>query len=161
MPYNFLETQSPEEMTDHLNGVISTRAIRGRFDGTQDRSPLLGGLTLVFTVPIVTVTFGADPIAILDVAAQLNTQVQAVDANFFAIISRSQEAPATLNPMRYVLKMRTGTAAGLTINLATSTAAAALGLPSTGTLHRAPVVSTKIVAMGDRVSGSLYIITAE
>ena len=161
MPYTYLETQSPEEMTDILNGVIfSQKPMKATYDGTKDNALQLGGLTLVFTTPLVTVTFSADPTTIPDVAAELNTAVQAVDATFLAKIVPSHEAPKTVNPLKYLLKMQTDATAGMVINLTASTAANVLGFPTSGTLSRAPIDKTKIVGQGDRISGSLYLLIA-
>jgi hypothetical protein len=118
-----------------------------------------------FTTPLVTVTFASvDPVTIADMLTELNTQVQAADANFLATVVAAHGAPGSLNPPSKRLKMVTTTAAGLVIDLApaASTAATVLGFP-TGvgrTISAAPVAAADIVFGGDSVSGGHYIILA-
>jgi hypothetical protein len=132
---------------------------------SEEVFPTLNGKTLEFTTPVVTVTFAtANPVSIADMLTELNTQVQAADANFSASVVAGHWAPGSLNPPSKKLRMVTTTAAGLVIDLdpANSTAATLLGFPSIAsrTISAAPVDSTKIVFSGDSISGGHYIILA-
>jgi hypothetical protein len=155
-------------MLDLLNGAIfARRSIQSeRIDGpagsgSEEVIDGLNGLTLVFTTPAVTVTFAtADPVPVSSMIGEIDAQVKFVDANFEGLLLADGAAPGTLNPPGKRIKMLTGTAAGLVINLATSTAAAKLGFPTSGTLSGIPIDSTKIVGGGDTTSGGLYIYVA-
>jgi hypothetical protein len=169
MPYTILQAERPTQMVDILNGVILARhPIQSeRVDGgpmvpaTEEVINGLNGLTLVFTTPAVTVTFATpDPVPVSDMIGEIDTQVKVGDALFEGFIIGSTLAPRSLNPPGKRIKMLTGTAAGLVLNLATSTAAAKLGFPTTGTLSGIPIDPLKIAGGGDTISGGLYIIVA-
>jgi len=167
MPYTILQAQRPTHMVDILNGVIFSKPIQSRRidgpkgHGTEEVIDGLNGKTLVFTTPVRTVLFAtADPVPVSDMLAEIDTQVRLSDALFEAALVSSGVAPGTLNPPSKVLKFQTGDAGGLAIDFASSTAAALLGFPTSGSLSRAMVDSTKIAGGGDTISGGLYIILA-
>lgn len=166
MPYSKLETKTANEMVDVLNGVIRTEPLQIRQPYESETDPGgeevfdgLNGLTLVFTTPAVTVTFNAnpDPITVSEMLTELNTDVQAVESTFLAKIRNADQYPQSVPPTK-ILTMETDTAAGIVINLAASTAASRLGLPTSGTLTKARIDSTKVLTAGDTISGGMYII---
>lgn len=178
MPYKLIQAQSPTELVDLMDGPIYgalplqiQRVVASPYTEPQTYEyvfPVLNGLKMVFTTPVVTVTFAtADPISIADMLSELNTQVQAADANFIATVVDAETAPGTLNPPQKRLRMATSTPAGLVLNLdddpvLVSTAASVLGFPTADdrTVAGAPVDSTKVVFGGDSISGSHYMFLA-
>lgn len=166
MTYRLLQAGTQKEMVDRLNGTIQAPGPLEAYIPAPTANPPvrepqfdLNGLTLVFTTPAVTVTFNdqANPYSVQEMLTELVADVQAVDSAFEARVVLMDEYSQG-SPPRVRLEMWTGTAAGLVLNLATSTAAALLGFPTTGTLSEAPIVSSTIVAAGDTISGGVYII---
>jgi hypothetical protein len=157
MGYQAYIAQDPREMAFILNGGYRAPRPAQVYPLGADPSQLvfegMNGLTLVFTTPAVTVTFAtANPASAVDILAEINTQAQAVDANFQASLL------AEPNGVRR-LQLVTTTSGGFVLNAAASTAAAALGLPDTGTLTSPSVDPTSHFHGGDLISGGLYVIT--
>ena len=169
MPYELLQTQTPTEMVQLLNGIIfAPKAVASRrVDGgpmvpaTEEVIDGLNGLTLVFTTPAVTVTFATvNPVKVSDMLDEIDTQLKVADALAEVGLVNNHTAPGSLNPPGKRLTLVTSTPAGLALNLTTSTAAALLGFKTAGTLTRALIVSTRIVGGGDTISGGHYVILA-
>lgn len=165
MPYTYLQADSPRAMVDLLNGVVRGDEITYRVAENGDR--LLDGAigsTLEFTNPSVTVTFtdpGDGELEVDEALTQINTQVQAVDANFIARLELAKDkAPGLINSNQTQPRLRfvfqTDTAAGVSVT--GGTYRDQLGFQNNRAAE--PTVSTDIVAGGDTMSGGLYIIIA-
>lgn len=154
MTFTMLQTRTPSEMELLLKGPVTALRRIVIQDGVFDT---LNGKTLVFEDPSVTVTFAtADPVSVSDALDEINAQVQAVDPNFLAVLVASAHLPGEVPGQK--LRMVTSTPIGLTIDLASSTAASRLGFAVTGEISGFPISPFKIVGNGDSISGGLYVI---
>ena len=152
MAYRYYASLHKSDITRHLNGtLVGAQAIPN--DGID-----LDGLTLVFTSPAaVTVTFSGTDLTFADIIAEIEGTAGLEGVASAYVSRRGTVATGRFPQLERALALSDPAGGAVTLDDATSTAAAALGFSDTNNTASA-VTPTNIINEGVDASGHHYVL---
>ena len=150
--YDILTGRTKQELLDQLNGLIVGKV------NLQDGADV-NGLALIFAAPAaITVTFtDPDTVTLAQIVDEINTAAGLAGVASIKTVKTGSGGDGRQPVLDRRLSLVDPAGSGVTITLAGSTAAAALGIDASNIVG-AVVDPTKVISGGDHISGHYYVI---